>query len=83
MQLTGTRSRTGSGQPSTAASSAAASQGADSASSYSGKGQNSPHPDGPSSNIPSRTVIPRNRVVSGIAYTVSARYWAGEVGHAP
>ena len=48
MQLTGTRSRTGSGQPSSAASRAAASHGRASTSSYSVNGQNSPQPAGPS-----------------------------------
>ncbi|SLI37486.1 Uncharacterised protein [Mycobacteroides abscessus subsp. abscessus] len=67
VQLTGTRVRTGSGQPVPACSSAVASQPAASRSSYSGKGQNSPHPSGPGTSIPSRTVMPRNRVRSGIA----------------
>ena len=65
--LTGTRSRTGAGQPTCAASTAAASHGTHSASSYSANGQNSPHPAGPSMSIPSRTVIRRKRVVRPIA----------------
>ena len=65
--FTGTESRTGAGQPTVACSTAAASQAAASASPYSGNGQNSPHPAGPSTNMPSRTVMPRNRVRRGIA----------------
>ena len=67
MALTGTSARTGAGQPTAACSTAVASQAAASASPYSGKGQNSPHPAGPSISIPSRTSMPRNRVRSGIA----------------
>ena len=65
--FTGTRSRTGAGQPCVAASSAAASQRAHSRGPYSAKGENSPQPAGPSISAPSRTVMPRNRVRIGIA----------------
>jgi hypothetical protein len=65
--LTGIRPRTGSGQPTVHASSAAVSQDADSASSYSANAENSPQPAGPSTSMPSRTSMPRNRVVSGMA----------------
>ena len=65
--LTGIRPRTGSGQPTVHASSAAVSQDADSASSYSSNAENSPQPAGPSISMPSRTSMPRNRVVIGIA----------------
>ena len=65
--LTGTRSRTGAGQPSQAASSAQASQRAHSRGPYSPNGENSAHPAGPSISAPSRTVMPRNRVRIGIA----------------
>ena len=65
--LTGTRSRTGAGQPTVACSTAVASQAAASSSPYSGNGQNSPQPAGPAISIPSRTSMPRKRVRSGIA----------------
>src|SRR5205814_10211854 len=65
--LTGTWARTGAGQPDVAASSAQASQRAHSRGPYSGKGENSPQPAGPSISAPSRTVMPRNRVRIGIA----------------
>ena len=65
--FTGTESRTGAGRLTVACSTAAASQAADSASPYSGNGQNSPHPAGPSITIPSRTLMPRNRVRRGMA----------------
>ena len=65
--FTGTCARAGAGQPVTAASSAQASQRAHSAGPYSANGENSPQPAGPSISAPSRTVMPRNRVVIGIA----------------
>ena len=65
--FTGTRSRTGAGQPDVAASIAHASHRAHSRGPYSGNGENSPQPAGPASSAPSRTVVPRNRVGIGIA----------------
>ncbi len=65
--LTGTWSRTGAGKPAVAASSALASQRALSRGPYSANGENSPHPAGPWIRAPSRTVMPRNFVVIGIA----------------
>ena len=50
-----------------AASSALASQRAHSRGPYSGKGENSPQPAGPSISAPSRTVMPRNLTRIGIA----------------
>jgi hypothetical protein len=67
--LTSTRSRTGAGQPSSAASRAQAHQARASASSYSTNGQNSPQPAGPSTSASSRVVIPRKRVRRGSATT--------------
>src|SRR5262249_55752596 len=63
----GTGLRTGAGQADVAASSAAASQRAHSRGPYSGNGENSPQPAGPSISAPSRTVMPRKRVRIGIA----------------
>src|ERR1700685_1670427 len=65
--LTGTASRTGAGQPVTAASMAQASQRAHSRGPYSANGENSPHPAGPSISAPSRTVTPLNFTGIGIA----------------
>jgi hypothetical protein len=65
--LTGTRSRTGSGHGTVAASIALASHRADSRGPYSANGENSPHPAGPWISAPSRTVIPRKLVRIGIA----------------
>src|SRR6202012_4510774 len=65
--LTGTRSRTGSGQPTVAASTALASQRGASREPESANGENSPHPAGPWISAPSRTVMPRNLVGMGIA----------------
>ena len=65
--FTGTRSRTGAGQPSVAASTAQASQRALSFGPYSANGENSAHPAGPSISAPSRTMMPRNRVRIGMA----------------
>ena len=65
--FTGTRPRTGAGHPSQAASRAQASQRAHSRGPYSGNGENSAHPAGPSISAPSRTVMPRKRVRIGIA----------------
>src|SRR5262249_4625027 len=64
-------SRRGAGQPVQAASTAAASQRADSASPYSTNGANSPHPAGPCSSTASRSVTPRNGMVSGPRTTCS------------
>jgi len=65
--LTGIRSRTGSGQPRVADSTALASHRALSFGPYSANGENSPQPAGPSISAPSRTVIPRNFTGIGIA----------------
>src|SRR6202034_2712832 len=65
--LTGTQSRTGAGHGAVADSIALASQRADSAGPYSANGENSPHPAGPWISAPSRTVMPRNLVLIGIA----------------
>ena len=65
--FTPTASRTGAGQPVTAASMAQASQRAHSRGPYSANGENSPHPAGPSITAPSRTEMPRNLVRIGIA----------------
>ncbi len=58
---------TGAGQPIIADSSALASHRELSAGPYSSNGENSPHPAGPCSSAPARTVMPRNLVRSGIA----------------
>ncbi|MCY1218009.1 hypothetical protein D9M72_299420 [compost metagenome] len=58
--LTGITDRSGGGNPCQPASTAEASQRDASASPYSGKGQNSPQPSGPSSRRASRCVMPRN-----------------------
>src|SRR3954454_10104424 len=71
--FTGTRSRLAAGQPSSAASRAARSHGAATAASYSRNGLNSPHPVRPRISRPSRTVMPRNRVVIGIEKTCTSR----------
>ena len=63
--FTGTRSRTGGGQPSQAASTAAASHRDDSAGPYSRNGANSPQPAGPRTRASSRWSTPRNRRCSG------------------
>ena len=69
--LTGTESSAAaSGQPRSAASRAQSSQGAEVGASYSRNGLNSPQPAAPSSSTPSRTVMPRNRVRSGIEKTL-------------
>ena len=65
--LTGTTSRTGSGQSPAAASSAHRSHGSATAGSYSRNGLHSPQPASPRRSIPSRTVMPRNRVRNAIA----------------
>src|SRR5512139_809504 len=67
--FTGTESRNGVGQPSTAASRAQRSHGAATRASYSRNGLNSPHPAGPRSSRPSRMVMPRNLVRMGIEKT--------------
>src|SRR5262249_56216798 len=65
--LTGTWLRTGAGQAEVAASSAAASQRAHSRGPYSGNGENSPQPAGPSISAPSLTAMPRKQVRMGLA----------------
>jgi hypothetical protein len=55
MQFTGILERTGAGHDEKAASLAAASQRADSWGPYSGNGENSAHPAGPSMSIPVRS----------------------------
>jgi len=64
--FTGTLPRTGAGQSPAAASSAQRSHGSATSGGYSTNGLHSPHPAAPSTSAPSRTVMPRNRVVSGI-----------------
>ena len=65
--FTGIRSLTGAGHPPAADSSALASHRAHSRGPYSANGENSPHPPGPSTSAPSRTVTPRNFTGIGIA----------------
>src|SRR5579875_372860 len=65
--LTGTRSRAGAGQPAVADSRALASQRAHSRGPYPANGETSPQPAGPAMSAPSRTVIPRNFAVIGMA----------------
>src|SRR4029077_9382293 len=64
--FTGTVARTGAGQSPAVASSAQRSHGSATSGGYSTNGLHSPQPAPPSSSAPSRTVRPRNRVVSGI-----------------
>jgi hypothetical protein len=66
VQFTGIDRQTASGQDEKAASRAAASHRADSMGPYSGNGENSPQPAGPSMSIPVRTACPRNLVRIGI-----------------
>src|SRR5690625_2150058 len=63
--LTGTVSRTGSGQPCQPASMVADNQRADSAGPYSGNGENSAHPTGPLMSMTSRSVVLRKVVFIG------------------
>jgi hypothetical protein len=67
VQLTGIRSRTGSGHGRSAESTAAASHGTQAASSYPMNGLNSAHPASPCTTMPSRRLMPRNRVGIAIA----------------
>ena len=78
--LTGTCVRSGSGQPSSAASRAQASQGREVASSYSRNGDHSPQPASPRSSRPSRTVMPRKRVRRGIEKTCTGDGLTGRPG---
>src|SRR5690625_3851124 len=69
--LTGTTSRTGSGQPCHPASIVVDNQRADSCGPYSWKGKNSAHPTGPLMSITSRRVVLRNGVVNGTPITTA------------
>jgi len=78
--FTGIRSLTGAGQPSVADSSALASHRAHSRGPYSANGENSPHPAGPSTSAPSRTVTPRNLTGIGIANALNPASIPGVTG---